>query len=150
MGFWDFLSAPNPPQFEVAIAEPPIVEAAPVSGLPTLSMSATLEPEDAPKFKRTYKAVLTKNAAITVSAYSSYYRSIGEKRYFSGELTQPNGRWVIFDPDRIADKILDPALVPLVEAAVDAAKVLDREFMASNPSSFVDERKDTWQRLSGS
>jgi hypothetical protein len=64
---------------------------------------------DAPKFARSYTVKLDDRATLRVTIKSF----LG--RYSSGELTQPNGRWVFFDPDRIADKILDPVLLPLVE-----------------------------------
>lgn len=71
-------------------------------------------------------------------------RSYG--RRFSGELTQPNGRWVHFDPERIADKIIDPLLVPLVEKAVRAVFALDKAFMDSRPDRFTDEKDRVWVR----
>ncbi len=102
-----------------------------------------LEPEERPKFKRTYTKELTSGRRITLTARTF----IGSGRYFHGELTQPGGRWVLFDPREIADKILDPALVPLVEAFCKEAIRLDRIFMENQPGEFVDEGGSKWHRV---
>lgn len=97
--------------------------------------------EDRPSFKREYE-VPVDHRVVKITARSS----AGLGRWYSGELTQPGGRWVLFDPERIADKILDPALVPLVEVACRDILSIDRAFMASRPNSFVDEGGSTWVR----
>lgn len=97
--------------------------------------------EDRPMFGREYSMPLD-HRSVKVTARSSS----GLGRWLSGELTQSNGRWVLFDPDAIADKILDPALVPLVEKACREIMAIDDEFMASRPRSFVDEGGVTWVR----
>lgn len=99
-------------------------------------------PGDIPKFQRCYSARLDDRAVCTVTAKSYTHGP----RNFMGELKQPNGNALWFDPDRIADRILDPTLVPLVTEFVREVKILDREFMASNPSSYVDDRGNTWVR----
>lgn len=101
-------------------------------------------PEDRPKFKKEYTGVLSNNAKIKVTAKSGYYRS---SRYWSGELTQPNGRWVLFDPERVADKILDPQLVPLIDAFISAAMELDTAFVKSKPDTFTDEDRNIWKKI---
>jgi hypothetical protein len=97
--------------------------------------------EDAPAFKRIYKGHLDARCSITVTMKTSY-----GSRYKSGELTQPNGRWVLFDPDEVADKILDPVLVPLVQSFCDAAEVQDKAFIQSDPREFSDEHGARWVR----
>lgn len=97
--------------------------------------------EDAPKFKRAYSATVTRGIKVTVTIYNSYGAT-----YSGGELTQPNGRWILFDPDRIADKIIDPALLPEVESTVRDIKALDRSWRQSQPTSFIDERGTKWIR----
>lgn len=99
--------------------------------------------EDRPKFKRIYEADLNSGRRIKVEIYTSYGGSI----FKNGELTQPGGRWVLFDPDRIADKILDQNLVPLVQERVDEIARLDKNFRHNNPGEFVDDTGTTWQRV---
>jgi hypothetical protein len=95
---------------------------------------------DAPRFKRQYKAKLDNRCVIEVVCDTFLGRN------FRGELTQPNGNHVYFDPKRIADKIIDPLLVPLVERACDEIEALDRAYMKSDPGEFVDERGVKWRR----
>ena len=98
--------------------------------------------EDAPKFRREYSAALTEGVKISVTM-----RTIsGLGRYGSGELTQANGRWILFDPKRIADKILDPRLVPLVEAACEAIFDMDRDWLRTSTNEFTDEKGAVWRR----
>lgn len=98
--------------------------------------------EDAPEFKRIYKMRLDDNAAMELTAWTFLGR-----RTLDGELTQPDGRWVDFDPERPADEILDPRLIPLIEARVKEVRALDREFMRSaGPAEFTDETGQRWKR----
>lgn len=108
------------------------------------SISVVQKPEEAPRFARVYEARLDDRASIAVTMRS---RSYGRERMASGELTQKNGRWVLFDPRAVADKILDPLLVPLIQRHVDEIFRLDAEFMQAAPSRFVDERGQAWSRL---
>jgi hypothetical protein len=101
-------------------------------------------PGDRPKFERVYTATLNGNIAIKVTI--RYYSS-ASSLWKTGELTQKNGRWVLFDPDAIADKILDPVLVPLIQAMVDEVYALDRAYRNSVAmDEFVDEGGSTWRR----
>lgn len=99
--------------------------------------------EYVPRFKRVYSARINERATIKIEIYSAN----GLGRMKSGELTQPNGRWVLFDPDAIANQILDPILVPLVQRYVDAVYTLDKQFLSSDPGYFTDERGVKWQRV---
>lgn len=111
--------------------------------LPT-GITVSTKPEDRPRFTRIYTKQLDSRARVKVEAKTFLSR---RDRYFSGELTQPNGRWVLFDPKEVAEKILDPTLVPLIEAFVAEAMRLDRAFMANDPGEFVDEDRVKWQRV---
>ena len=102
------------------------------------------KPEDRPKFAREYSAQLDHGRSIKITMRSAY---TGNERYSSGELDQTGGRWVMFDPDKVADKILDPALVPLVEERCREIKRLDADFMRTHPSEFLDEAGHRWQRV---
>jgi hypothetical protein len=102
-----------------------------------------LVPEEEPEFKRLYNVKLDERCSMTITARTS---SILGRRDFSGELTQPGGRWVLFDPERVADKILDPTLVPLIEARVKEIIALDKRLQGNGPSEFKDDRGTVWVR----
>jgi hypothetical protein len=76
----------------------------------------------------------------------SIHTSCGS-RFDLGELTQPGGRWVMFDPKDPAEKILDRELVPLVIAACKEIFELDNAFMKSDPGEYIDEKGQTWKRV---
>lgn len=97
---------------------------------------------DRPKFERVYTSRLDDRASVKVSIKFSYSGGLSK----SGELTQPNGRWVLFDPDAIADKILDPALVPLVRGFVDEIYAADRAYRNGGLAEFIDEAGVKWRR----
>jgi len=107
------------------------------------AISITDAPEDCPSFHRYYKGVLTNNARIELDAKYLLFKS----RYWSGILIQPNGNRVYFDPLRIADKILDPQLVPLIERFCAVSFQLDHEFINSKPDTFVDKDGKIWKQI---
>lgn len=98
--------------------------------------------EDAPKFKREYTAKLDDGRSIKVTMYTIWRG----RRTSNGELTQRDGKWVLFDPERVAEKILDPALVPKINARVKEIFSLDRAFMHNQPGEFTDETGAVWRR----
>ena len=100
-------------------------------------------PNDPPRNERIYTARLDNRASIKITMKTAYGSLMK-----SGELTQPNGRWVLFDPDAIADKILDPLLVPLVQNRVDEIFLLDEPFRKS-VMEFVDTDRKKWRLVSG-
>ena len=97
--------------------------------------------ETQPRWGRRYVTRLDERATLTVSAESYIGR-----RWISGELRQPNGKNISFDPKEIADKIIDRTLVPLVERACEEILSLDRAYMASNRPEFLDETGARWER----
>lgn len=99
--------------------------------------------EDVPKFKREYSAALSDGRSIKITIYNL----MRGHRSNSGELTQRDGKWILFDPERIAEKILDPNLVPQIERLVAEIFRLDRDFMHNRPGEYMDENGETWQRL---
>ena len=117
---------------------PPLVV---MQAAPAISpaIAVTDVPADVPEFKRVYKATLDHRARIEVDI-----RWFLGDRWSSGMLVQPDDRRVYFEPRRIADKILDPTLVPLVERACAEIFQLDAEFVASKPSRIVDKKGCVW------
>lgn len=100
-------------------------------------------PNERPEFERVYEIQLDTRAHLKVTMRT---RFDGE-RDSDGELTQPNGNWISFDPKNIAEKIIDPVLVPKVQERVDQIFALDEHFMASGPNQFTDSGGRTWQRI---
>lgn len=101
----------------------------------------SLAPEDIPKFKRTYVVRINDSVKLTIEMYTW---AMG--RMTHGELTQPNGSWVMFEPERPADKILDRDILPIVEQRCRQILALDAEYVRSNPSEFADEKGGKWTR----
>lgn len=110
--------------------------------VPTTPISIELKPEDVPDFDRVYVTTIMRDIKLQVSIKHSY----GDTLYSRGELTQPNGHWVLFEPDRIADKIIDPVLLPEVEEAVRLILEVDRDFRRDLPDHFFDESGQKWVR----
>jgi hypothetical protein len=106
------------------------------------AVSVEAHREERPKFRRSYTVSLVERGTLKIDARSTHYGT----RYLRGELTQRNGRWVLFDPHAIADKILDPVLVPIIERHVDEILAIDEAFVRSRPATFTDERGDVWSR----
>ena len=103
-------------------------------------------PADVPTFKREYKMALgKKKITMTITCSSRYYSWRGLERSCDGELTQPDGKWVLFEPNRPADKILDSTLLPLVISGVAEIRKLDRAYMNPRPDYFVDESGTHWR-----
>lgn len=98
--------------------------------------------EDAPRFERTYRQKLDNRASIeiTIKTYDP------ERLMKSGTLTQPNGKRVFFEPDAIADRIIDPVLVPLVQKAVDEIFKLDSVYRKPLPDRYTDKSGTIWCR----
>lgn len=96
--------------------------------------------EENPQWGRRYVIRLDKRATLTVSTYTF----LGG-RTVRGELRQPDGKYITFEPREIADKIIDRTLVPMVQAACDEILALDRAYISSNRQEFVDESGAKWQ-----
>lgn len=114
--------------------------AAPVTK-PKMEIKIDSPVEEGLRFERIYTATLNNHTSIRIMmhTYSGY-------RDDRSELYQPNGRWVVFDMKAVADKILDPVLVPLVQKYVDEIRSLDAEFVKSDPDTFVDDHGHRWNR----
>lgn len=106
------------------------------------NISVTDMHPEPPEFRRKYKTVVGDGFVVEVEL-----RSWSLGRLDSSTLTQKNGKYIFFDADRVADKIIDRELYPLVQAAVDEILILDRKFIASNPSEFTDEKGAVWRKV---
>jgi hypothetical protein len=93
-------------------------------------------------FRRRYSKRLDTRAYVEVEAQTF----LGSRR-FDGILEQPNGNQIRFDPARIADKIIDPTLVPLVATFCDQMFALDRAYVKSRPNEFLDSNGIRWRRV---
>jgi hypothetical protein len=97
--------------------------------------------EDQPDFRRIYNAIIGNGIHIELEAYSF----LGS-RSWRGELRQKDGRCVWFEPQRVADKILDPILVPMIEEVCAEIFDLDKAYIKYKPNSFTDKSGTVWVR----
>lgn len=93
------------------------------------------------EWRRYYSGRLDNRCKIEIEAYT-FLRS----RHFNGTLTQPNGNAISFDPARIADKIIDPLLVPLVTVFCEKMFAADRAYIKGPLDHFLDEKGVRWSR----
>lgn len=100
--------------------------------------------ENEPSFRKCYSGTLSNNARIELEAQKGFS---WKPRIWSGILAQPNGNRIYFDPSNIAEKIIDPQLVPLIQNFVQAAFELDQQFMESPRDTFVDKNNHVWKRI---
>jgi uncharacterized glyoxalase superfamily protein PhnB len=99
--------------------------------------------ENPPEFKRQYNVALTNGFRVQVTLYTTSY---GERREYYSKVSQPDGRSMLFDVRRVADKIIDPTLLPFVQTAADQILAFDRAFVESRPNRFTDKSGVVWQR----
>jgi hypothetical protein len=105
------------------------------------SITATDKRNNVPRFERVYKAKVDGIIVeVTIKDYNFSTLS------YSGVMTQSDKRWVIFDPERPADRIIDQILLPKVKPVLKAILEADRQFRALPPSQFTDERGHVWVR----
>jgi hypothetical protein len=99
-------------------------------------------PGDVPGFRREYSVRLNDKVSMKITSRWFIGTVINK-----GELDQDDGKWVLFDPENPADKILDRELLPLVQSKCKAILAFDESFRDSKPSRFIDENGSTWQRV---
>lgn len=63
----------------------------------------------------------------------------------SGELDQ-GSKWVLFDPEYPADKILDRDILPAVQSKAALILAADKSFRSSRPTQYTDSDGVTWRR----
>lgn len=108
-------------------------------------IDVTLKREDVPEFRRSYKTQVGDGFTVEVTMVtSSLY--LGRRDRLS-QLTQKNGKYILFDARSVADKIIDRELYPLVQAVVDTILAMDAEYIASNPTEFIDETGAIWRKV---
>lgn len=93
------------------------------------------------EWRRYYSGHLDNRCKVEIEACTFM-----NSRRFRGTLTQPNGNEIAFDPARIADKIIDPLLVPLVRAFCDKMFAADRAYIKGSLDRFIDENGIRWSR----
>ena len=104
-------------------------------------VTITDEPNDAPEFKRIYvKYVYPRNVKIKITVT---IHTFSGTRMTQGELTQSDGKWVLFEPERPADKIIDPVLLPMVNEACKVILQIDHDFIRNYPKKFTDSAGHT-------
>lgn len=96
-----------------------------------------------PQFERVYETTVGDGFRIRVVMKTF----IGDRGDYGSTVTQKNGRYIFFQANEVADKIIDRELYPLVQAAVDEILAIDRAYMATHPSEFTDEAGVTWKRV---
>jgi len=106
-------------------------------------ISIKSKPESPPEFGRTYTTATEPGVVIKVEIKNWRYCS---DTYTTGVLTQPDGKWIIFDVKRVADRIIDPVLLPAVESVVKEILKIDAAFRKTKPTEFTDEKGVTWIR----
>ena len=92
--------------------------------------------------RRIYTTALENGFSIVIETYDlglEWSRRYGT----TGRLNQPDGRYILFNTDRIADEIIIPGLIPQVEAATKKIFEMDK-YLTEHESSFVDSRGRTW------
>lgn len=101
-------------------------------------------PEESPRWRRRYSVILPRGLEMRVEmrSYGGLYD--GGERYDHSTLTQPDGKWLLFNLDAPADKILDQGILPFVDAAAREIRRQDAAFMATARHQFVDETGVIW------
>lgn len=100
-------------------------------------------PADRPQFKRRYTAQVNDQVSLKIELYNGY----GGGTYDMSELTQRNGKWVLFDAKSPADKILDREILPTVERLCEEVLQMDAAYRKSKPNEFIDKSGVKWRRV---
>lgn len=146
---WPFSSDP-PEQAPVRQPAPPAAVAQPQAAPqpePHITAEDSQDIEIEPRFLRTYTEQITSSVFAKIEATTGWYE---RDRRFSGMLRQSDGKFVAFDPDDVADTILNPVLVPLVHEFVARARKLDKAYMDGNPDTVTDPTGRKWRLVPSS
>lgn len=107
----------------------------------TEGITIVLSPEDVPRLMRVYTIQL-KSRDLKMEVTARSFMGV----MYSGELDQSFGKWVLFDPESPADKILDREIIGEVEARCKEIIALDKQWRSEKPKEFIDESGQIWQR----
>lgn len=108
---------------------------------PELEVKVVDVAEDAPRFKREYAVVINEHVSMRITMRTIYGRTSSR-----GELTQ-GSKWVLFDPESPADKILDRQILPRVIAFCQTIQNMDAQYRRTPPSQFTDKSGHVWARV---
>jgi hypothetical protein len=98
-------------------------------------------------FQITYTLALTQGRTLTVQVRSKPW--LEDEIDFSDKLQQPDGTWVIFDCDRIADKIIDTNLAAEITPYCAQLHQQGKDYWESHdytPEEFVDSQGTHWKK----
>ena len=115
---------------------------------PRLSGITVSEANERPEFKRVYETTVTSRGmvfAIKIEARCWWFEQACERGY-TANITQPDGKWVLFDPKSPAEKILDRDLVPLVEPVCDRIVAADKAYISAPPAEYTDVSGALWRK----
>lgn len=109
--------------------------------------------EDPPEFRRRYFSNVISKPGITMTLDCKTDR-IWEDRECTATLRQPDEKSVAFAVggrysayDSIADKIIDPVIVPEVKRLAAEMHLQDAKYMQANPTEFKTKDGNRWAKV---
>lgn len=105
-------------------------------------ITTDLRDSNSPEMKRRYTVQLTKGRWMEAEFRTQW----NGKRDYSTFVYQSNSKWLLIRFDGIADQVLDPELVPLIEKYKTEMFRLDAEFIEIIPTEYTDKNGTTWLR----
>lgn len=141
----------------LALALPLMAQPKPAAPKPsraaTPEIRAEDQAEDPPEFRRKYFTNLTSKPGLSITLECKYDH-IFDERNCTATIRQPDERAVSFTVggryaayDSIADKIIDPVIVPEVKRLAAEMHLQDVKFMAANPSEFKTKDGNRWSKV---
>lgn len=107
-------------------------------------VSIELSQEDRPAFERTYTCKI--DGGFTVQITMRTFLGQHSRQCWAATVTQRDGKKISYEPEAVADKIIDRELYPAVQACTDKILAMDKEFNKSLPASFQDQDGYVWER----
>jgi hypothetical protein len=119
---------------------------------PAAEIRAEDQAGDPPEFKRKYSAKLSSKPGLTMTLECENDRILKE-RHCVATIRQPDEKSVSFTVggayaayDSIADKIIDPVIVPEVKRLAAEMHLQDVKYMLSEPSEFKTSDGNRWHK----
>jgi len=99
------------------------------------------------KLSKLWNQQLSEGRTLEVKAAQTQYFSLYKQGIeFTDRIRQPNGNWVIFECDHVADRIIDSGLVTEVEKACSPLHKIAINFWTKTaPQSFEDTEGRVWE-----